>query len=79
MAYYHVPKVKQSNKLELRAKPAVFLGIAESTLGYRLLDLETGSMMQQRSVHVREDVAGGGFRGEADGQALLREKYSNAY
>ncbi|KAE9347966.1 hypothetical protein PR003_g6652 [Phytophthora rubi] len=60
VAYYHVPKEKQANKLEMRAKPALFLGMAESTLGYRLLDLETGEMLQRRSVTFREDVAVGG-------------------
>ncbi|KAJ8566648.1 hypothetical protein ON010_g6474 [Phytophthora cinnamomi] len=60
VAYYHVPKQKQVNKLEMRAKPALFLGMAESTLGYRLLDLETGEVLQRRSVTFREDVAVGG-------------------
>ncbi|OWZ21934.1 Retrovirus-related Pol Polyprotein [Phytophthora megakarya] len=60
VAYYHVPKEKQTNKLEMRAKPAIFLGMAESTLGYLLLDLKTGEMLQRRSVHFREDVAVGG-------------------
>lgn len=71
LVYYHVPKVKQGNKLDMRAKPAIFLGIAESTLGYRLLDLENGNMLQQRSVRFREDVAVGGDYVET----LLAKRY----
>jgi hypothetical protein len=55
--YYYVPKEKQMNKLAMRARPALFLVMAESTLGYRLLDLKTGEMLQRRSVDFREDVA----------------------
>ncbi|KAE9004408.1 hypothetical protein PR003_g19146 [Phytophthora rubi] len=59
VAYYHVPKEKQANKLDTRARPALFLDLAESTLGYRLLDLKTGEVLQRRSVSFREDVAVG--------------------
>ncbi|KAE8986245.1 hypothetical protein PR003_g24753 [Phytophthora rubi] len=59
VAYYHVPKEKQANKLDITARPALFLGLAESTLGYRLLDLKTGEVLQRRSVSFREDVAVG--------------------
>ncbi|KAE9211724.1 hypothetical protein PF002_g18442 [Phytophthora fragariae] len=47
------------NKLDTRARPALFLDLAESTLGYRLLDLKTGEVLQRRSVSFREDVAVG--------------------
>ncbi|KAG3056421.1 hypothetical protein PC121_g15312 [Phytophthora cactorum] len=60
VAYHQLPKARQGNKLEMRAKPAVFLRIADSSLGYRLLDLETGDIIQRRSVRFREDVAVGG-------------------
>ncbi|KAE8970245.1 hypothetical protein PR002_g27175 [Phytophthora rubi] len=59
LAFYHVPKVTRGNKLEMRVRPAVFLGMAEISLGYRLLDLETGDIMERRSVRFREDVAVG--------------------
>ncbi|KAF4144275.1 Integrase core domain [Phytophthora infestans] len=42
VAYHRLPKATRGNKLEMRAKPAVFLGIAEESLGYRLPDLGTG-------------------------------------
>lgn len=59
VAYHHLPKSKQGNKLEMRANPAIFLGMAGSSLCYRLLDLETGIIIQRRSVRFREDMAVG--------------------
>ncbi|RAW24703.1 hypothetical protein PC110_g18875 [Phytophthora cactorum] len=60
VAYHHLPKEKQGDKLEIRAKRAVFLGMAESQLGYRLLGLESDDIIHRRSVRFREDVAVGG-------------------
>ncbi|KAE9337597.1 hypothetical protein PF008_g12458 [Phytophthora fragariae] len=56
VAFYHIPKPKQRNKLEMRAKPAIFLGYAEELIGYRLMDLTTGALIECRSVTWREDL-----------------------
>jgi hypothetical protein len=56
VAFYHVPKPKQRNRLEMRAKPAIFLGYAAELIGYRLMDLMTGSLLECRSVTWREDL-----------------------
>ncbi|KAG2804899.1 hypothetical protein PC111_g18058 [Phytophthora cactorum] len=57
VAYHHVPKEKQENKFEMRAKPAIFLGMADSQLCYRLLDLETGDTFQRRRDYVEKLMA----------------------
>ncbi|OWZ12031.1 DNA binding protein [Phytophthora megakarya] len=71
VVYYHIPKQKQKDKLQMRSKSAVFLGMAESVIGFRLLDLETGNVVDRRSVHFREDVAVGGDYEEI----LLAKRY----
>ncbi|OWZ05486.1 Retrovirus-related Pol Polyprotein from transposon TNT 1-94 [Phytophthora megakarya] len=48
VAYYHIPKQKQKDKLQMRSKSAVFLGMAEPVMGFRLLDLETGNVLERR-------------------------------
>ncbi|KAE8909624.1 hypothetical protein PF005_g14418 [Phytophthora fragariae] len=40
----------------MRAKPAIFLGYAEELIGYRLMDLTTGALIECRSVTWREDL-----------------------
>ncbi|KAE8885345.1 hypothetical protein PF007_g10650 [Phytophthora fragariae] len=56
VAFAHVPKKKRASKLSPKAKPTLFLGYAQTSLGYRLLDLRTGDLIEQRDVSFREDI-----------------------
>ncbi|KAE9013386.1 hypothetical protein PR002_g14521 [Phytophthora rubi] len=56
VAFAHVPKKKRASKLSPKAKPTLFLGYAQTSLGYRLLDLRTGNLIEQRDVSFREDI-----------------------
>ncbi|OWY97744.1 Integrase, catalytic core protein [Phytophthora megakarya] len=50
VVFHHIPKKKRRNKLDMVADPGVFLGFAKTSLGYRILDLETGKLIERRDV-----------------------------
>lgn len=56
VAFAHVPKKKRASKLSPKAKPTLFLGYAQTSLGYWLLDLRTGNLIEQHDVSFREDI-----------------------
>jgi hypothetical protein len=47
--WYAVPK-SRTQKLDARAKPAIFVGYAENSKAYKLIDLETRSVVVSRDV-----------------------------
>ncbi|POM59072.1 Transposon Polyprotein integrase [Phytophthora palmivora] len=47
---------KRNDKLSPKAEPALLLGFARSTKGYRLLHLRTGTIVEARDVNFREDI-----------------------
>jgi hypothetical protein len=47
---------KRKDKLCPKAEPALLLGFAPSTTGYRLLHLRTGKIVEARDVKFREDI-----------------------
>ncbi|OWZ17903.1 polyprotein [Phytophthora megakarya] len=52
----HVRK-KRRNNLDMVADPGVFLGFAKTSLGYRILGLETGKLIERRAVVFYETIA----------------------
>ncbi|KAG2764758.1 hypothetical protein PC129_g21067 [Phytophthora cactorum] len=56
VAFAHVPKEKRSTKLSQKAIPTLFLGYAQSSLGYRLLDLHTCVLIERLGVSFRKDI-----------------------
>ncbi|POM69565.1 Integrase catalytic core protein [Phytophthora palmivora] len=54
---HHTSKKKRSSKLDMLADPGVFLGYAKTSLGYRILDLCTGKLIELRDVVFYEDLA----------------------
>ncbi|POM66919.1 Rve domain containing hypothetical protein [Phytophthora palmivora] len=57
IGFHHIPKKKRSSKLDMVADPGVFLGYAKTSLGYRILDLCTGKLIERRDVIFYEDLA----------------------
>ncbi|OWY92699.1 Integrase, catalytic core protein [Phytophthora megakarya] len=51
---YFVPKVKRIGKHDPTAREALFLGYPESSIGYRVLDLVFGRIVESRDVTFRE-------------------------
>ena len=51
---YTVPKVKVQ-KLDARGRPAIFVGYAENSKAYKLIDLENGKVVVSRDVTFEED------------------------
>ncbi|GMF56115.1 unnamed protein product [Phytophthora fragariaefolia] len=47
---------KRKDKLSPKAEPALLLGFARSTTGYRLLHLRTGQIIEAHDVKFREDI-----------------------
>ncbi|ETO82732.1 hypothetical protein F444_03163 [Phytophthora nicotianae P1976] len=56
LAKGHKIKAKRKNKLSPKAEPALLLGFAHASPGYRLLHLRTGKIVEARDVQFREDV-----------------------
>ncbi|KAE8964363.1 hypothetical protein PR001_g29075, partial [Phytophthora rubi] len=56
VAFAHVPKKKRASKLSPKAVPTLFLGLSQSSMGYRLLNLLTGDMVERRDVSFRDDI-----------------------
>ncbi|KAE9171394.1 hypothetical protein PF005_g27158 [Phytophthora fragariae] len=56
VAFAHVPKKKRASKLSPKAVPTLFLGFSQSSMGYRLLNLLTGDMVERRDVSFRDDI-----------------------
>eukprot|EP00644_Phytophthora_capsici_P007165 jgi/Phyca11/112536/e_gw1.22.63.1 len=50
-----VYEAKRQNKLSPKAEPALLLGFARTSPGYRLLHLRTGKIVEARDVQFRED------------------------
>ncbi|POM60074.1 Uncharacterized protein PHPALM_31112 [Phytophthora palmivora] len=50
---------KRKNKLSSKAEPALLLGVSRTVLGYRLLHLRTGKIVEACDVQFREDVTVG--------------------
>jgi len=48
----------KTNKFENNSKPGIFVGYANDSLGYRILDLETNSIVTARDVYFMEEVPG---------------------
>ncbi|KAE8913789.1 hypothetical protein PF010_g23569 [Phytophthora fragariae] len=56
VAFAHVPKKKRASKLSPKVAPTLFLSYSQSSLGYRLLNLRTGDLVERRDVSFREDI-----------------------
>ncbi|OWZ03552.1 polyprotein [Phytophthora megakarya] len=56
VVFHHIPKKKRSSKLDMRADPGLFLGYSTTSLGYRVLDLCTGDLVERRDVVFYEDM-----------------------
>ncbi|POM75355.1 Polyprotein [Phytophthora palmivora] len=56
VAFAHVPKKKRAGKFSPRVVPTLFLGYASTLMGYRLLNLRTGDLIERRDVSFREDI-----------------------
>ncbi|OWY93610.1 Rve-domain-containing hypothetical protein, partial [Phytophthora megakarya] len=56
VGFIHQPKEKRKTKLSSKAEPALLLGFARLSPGYRLLHLRTGQIVEARDVDFREDV-----------------------
>ncbi|KAE8965714.1 hypothetical protein PR001_g28644, partial [Phytophthora rubi] len=56
VGFVFVAKAKRKHKLCPKAEPALLLGFARSTTGYRLLHLRTGQIVEARDVKFREDI-----------------------
>ncbi|OWY96335.1 LOW QUALITY PROTEIN: Pol Polyprotein [Phytophthora megakarya] len=56
VGFIHQPKEKRKTKLSSKAEPALLLGFARLSPGYRLLHLRTGQIVEARDVNFREDV-----------------------
>ena len=48
----------KSNKFENNSKPGIFLGYAGDSLGYKILDVSTNSIITDRDVYFLEDMPG---------------------
>ncbi|KAE8998108.1 hypothetical protein PR001_g19418 [Phytophthora rubi] len=71
VVFHFIPKKKRKTKLDMRFDPGIFLGCAKRSLGYRILDLCTGNLVERRDVVFHEDMA-------ADPKYLLRKKNSES-
>ncbi|KAE9356332.1 hypothetical protein PR003_g2374 [Phytophthora rubi] len=56
VVFAHVPKKKRASKLSPKVAPTLFLSYSQSSLGYRLLNLRTGDLVERRDVSFREDI-----------------------
>ena len=56
VGFVHVPKERSKTKLSVKADPALLLGFAQVSTGYRLLHLRTGGIVEARDVHFQEDI-----------------------
>jgi hypothetical protein len=56
-AFIFTPKKLRDSKLENPGLPALFLGYPSNSIGYRLLCLTTGKIVERRDVVFREDLA----------------------
>ncbi|KAE9298600.1 hypothetical protein PF001_g15852 [Phytophthora fragariae] len=56
VGFVFVAKAKRKHKLCPKAEPALLLGFARSTTGYRLLHLRIGPIVEARDVKFREDI-----------------------
>ncbi|ETN21778.1 hypothetical protein PPTG_21141 [Phytophthora nicotianae INRA-310] len=54
--FHHVPKVKRTSKLDMKTDPGLFLGYAKTSLGYRILDLCTGKLIERRDAIFKETI-----------------------
>ena len=61
IAYYRTPDPKRS-KLGARAVKSIFVGYARNSKAYRLLDKESGAIVESRDVELFEDK----FAGDAE-------------
>ncbi|POM77640.1 putative transposable element [Phytophthora palmivora] len=52
-----VDNMSATKALKMRANPGIFLGYAKRSLGYRILDLLTGKLIERRDVIFHEDIA----------------------
>ncbi|GMF22868.1 unnamed protein product [Phytophthora fragariaefolia] len=57
VVFHFIPKQKRKTKLDMRSDPGIFLGYAKNSLGYRILDLCTGKLIERRDVVFHEDMA----------------------
>ncbi|GMF18665.1 unnamed protein product [Phytophthora fragariaefolia] len=57
VVFHFIPKQKRKTKLDMRSDPGIFLGYAKNSLGYRILDLRTGKLIERRDVVFHEDMA----------------------
>jgi len=48
----------KTNKFENNSKPGIFLGYASDSLGYKILDISTNSIVTSRDVYFMEDMPG---------------------
>ncbi|KAE9017663.1 hypothetical protein PR001_g14334 [Phytophthora rubi] len=57
VVFHFIPKKKRKTKLDMRSDPGIFLGYAKRSLGYRILDVCTGNLVERRDVVFHEDMA----------------------
>ena len=48
----------KTNKFDNNSKPGIFLGYAPDSLGYKILDISTNSIVTSREVYFMEDMPG---------------------
>ncbi|OWY98908.1 DNA binding protein [Phytophthora megakarya] len=56
IVFHHIPKKKRQSKMKMCGDPAIFLGYAKKSLGYRILDLTTGNLLERRDVNFYENL-----------------------
>ncbi|KAF8787977.1 Retrovirus-related Pol polyprotein like [Argiope bruennichi] len=63
VAYFHVPKVMR-NKFEVPGKRGIMLGYARERKGYRIYDIKSRKIIEERSVKFNESLKGSTYLGK---------------